>query len=262
MKFLMCRPENYNINYEINPWMHIDVKANQALALKQWENLYQTMQSCGAQIELIPHATDWPDMTFTANAGMLYQGKIILAYFKHPERQGETPFFKNWFLKHGFDIVNPTDSTFAFEGAGDALPAGDKLFVGYGFRSDPKFYQHLPIFNQHKLILCKLVDSYFYHLDTCYCPLDDNTGIWYPAAFSNESQELMSQQMQLISVDIDEARQFACNAVVINKQIIIPSDCPKLTKDLVNLGYSVHTCDMSEFIKAGGACKCLTLRLD
>ncbi|MEW6158446.1 MAG: hypothetical protein AB1813_13515 [Verrucomicrobiota bacterium] len=55
--------------------------------------------------------------------------------------------------------------------------------------------------------------------------------------------------------------QFACNAVVLRLEILLPENCPALCRDLSRLGYVCHALPMTEFIKAGGACKCLTLFL-
>ena len=141
MKILMCRPDYYGVEYEINPWMNINHQVDHQTAIKQWEGLYQTIQDCGTTVELVPPVSGWPDMVFTANAGLPYQNNIILAHFKHKERQGEVPYFKTWFQQAGFHIINHEDNTPFFEGAGDALFAGDILFAGFGFRTDQKFYE-------------------------------------------------------------------------------------------------------------------------
>jgi N-dimethylarginine dimethylaminohydrolase len=38
--------------------------------------------------------------------------------------------------------------------------------------------------------------------------------------------------------------------------------CPNLAAALTERGWSVHPVDLSEYLKAGGSAKCLTLRLD
>lgn len=262
MRILMCRPDYYGIAYEINPWMDIKHQVNQQSALAEWENLYKTILNCGAKIELAQPINGWPDMVFTANAGLPYQDKMILSHFKFKERQGETPYFKSWFQKDGFDIIDTTLEDKPFEGAGDALFAGDKLFVGYGFRTDKRFYEEASYLDQDKLIYCELADPYFYHLDTCFCPLTDNLAMWYPKAFTPDSQKRMQETIELIPVIEKEARHFACNAVVLGKHVILPTDCPQISAELEKRGFMVHACEMNEYLKAGGACKCLTLRLD
>jgi len=63
----------------------------------------------------------------------------------------------------------------------------------------------------------------------------------------------------LIDVEPEEATHFSCNAVVIDRDIVLPEGAPQLVTKLQERGYSCHPLPMSEFIKAGGACKCLTM---
>lgn len=261
----MCEPTYYDINYEINPWMNKKIKANHLKAMSQWEQLVKTIQSVGAEVVLVEPQKGWPDMVFTANAGLVKNKKILLSDFRYSERQGEKHFFAQWFIKAGYDLIEtvPETKNHYFEGEGDALFSPlfsrDRLFVGFGFRSDKAFYANVKPLGILDLIYCELVDPYFYHLDTCFCPLNNNSGIWWRNAFTPDSQKQMLDVLDLINVPEDEAKHFACNAVVIGNTVIIPSDCPKTKMILTNLGYTVLDCEMSEFIKAGGACKCLTL---
>lgn len=263
MKILMCRPDFYGIEYEINPWMNIEHKVNQSLAKTQWEALYRTLQTSGAEIKLVPPVKGLPDLVFTANAGLFYKNKIILPHFKFKERQGELPYYTKWFEENGFTIANTiTDETPYYEGAGDSLLAGNKLFAGYGFRSDRKFYEEADFFDHSQIILCELADPYFYHIDTCFCPLNEKIAMWYPPAFTKETQKKIENEIELIAVEEPEAKQFACNAVVLNQKVILPAGCEKIKSDLEKIDFEAIPCDVSEYIKAGGACKCLTLRLD
>jgi N-dimethylarginine dimethylaminohydrolase len=50
-----------------------------------------------------------------------------------------------------------------------------------------------------------------------------------------------------------------CNAVVVERDIVLPAGAPQLVRKLDERGYHCHPLSMSEFIKAGGACKCLTM---
>lgn len=264
MKILMSPPDYYGIEYEINPWMNMKDFVNHALAVQQWQNLHENLIRCGANVELVKPTPGLPDMVFTANAGLLYKNQILLSHFRYKERQGETIYFKKWFTETGFEVTNnsSTDPTIPyFEGEGDVLMAGEKTFAGYGFRTELRFYQQAPYFNQQQLILCELINPYFYHLDTCFCPINENLAIWYPKAFSDETQQRIKKQIDVINVHDEEAHRFACNAVILDQHVILPTGCPHISSQLANLGYSIHSCDMSQYIKAGGACKCLVLRL-
>lgn len=265
MRILMCNPSYFDIEYEINPWMNVQKKADRKRAHQQWENLYKTIRSCGATIDLVAPGRGLPDMCFTANAGLYYQGRIVLSHFHVIERKGETAYYQAWFEQAGFEVVNRPGYDQVkpyFEGAGDALLAGDVLFAGYGFRSEKKFYEETKEISKSKMILCELADSYYYHIDTCFCPLNEKLAIWCPKAFTPESQKKMASHIELIEVIDEEAKRFACNAVVIGKHVVIPSGCPNLTDDLKKRGFTVHACEVDEYIKSGGACKCLTMRID
>lgn len=261
----MCRPDYFDIEYEINPWMSIERKVNTKRAVQQWETLCKVIQSCGAQIELVSPARGLPDMCFTANAGLFYKEQIILSHFKVIERKGEISYYQAWFEQTGFKVINRPgfDQINAFfEGAGDALPADGQLFVGYGFRSEKKFYEDAEYLDQKKMVYCELADPYYYHIDTCFCPLNEKQAIWCPHAFTKNSQKRMSGHIELIEVVESEARHFACNAVVIDKHIVVPSGCPQISESLKKQGLTIHACEVDEYIKSGGACKCLTMRID
>ncbi len=261
MKILMCKPKHYGVFYEINPWMRRDIPVNKPTAEQQWQTLYETLLDLDVTVKLVEPIEGLPDMVFTANAGFIHQQEVWVSSFKTQERQLESKHFSEWFKKEEFMPINSEyDFTDPFEGAGDALFFNNHLIAGHGFRSEANIYQ-LPFFQQFNPVLCELVNPHFYHLDTCFCPLNDSLAMWYPDAFSEESQQKMLKLGEFITVPEAEAKRFACNAVVVGKHVILPSGCPETYRQLEEHGFQVHACDMSEYLKSGGACKCLTLAL-
>jgi N-dimethylarginine dimethylaminohydrolase len=260
-RILMCRPEYYKIKYEINPWMNVENQPSSAAA-QQWVNLHHHIIRLGGCVEYIEPKSGLPDMVFTANGGLVHGNKVVLPKFKHKERQREKSYFKNWFVDHGFEVCEPRWGH--FEGAGDALYAGDCWWLGYGFRSDLRGITYIPDLlgiKSYQYELCRLVDPYFYHLDTCFCPLRDSLALVYPDAFDDETLAKMTNRLAIVPVPPNEARNFACNAVVLGNDILIPNGCPLTRERLVEQNFRVYQLDMTDFIKAGGACKCLTLKL-
>ena len=109
----------------------------------------------------------------------------------------------------------------------------------------------------------ELVDPRFYHLDTCFCPIDADVAIYYPGAFDDYGRSVLTGQIpRLIEVSAEEAVSFSCNAVVVGKTVVLNDGAPKLARTLEGLGYQPRPLRLTEFIKAGGSAKCLTLRLD
>jgi N-dimethylarginine dimethylaminohydrolase len=258
---LLCPPDYYGIRYEINPWMDRTRNADQELAASQWRLLRDRLQALGCDVQQIAPQPDVPDMVFTANAGLVLGRRFLRANFRYPQRQREAAYFEQRFADGGYEVVRLPEDLF-FEGEGDGLFCGDVLFCGYRFRSDIRAHRWIGDFLKCLVISVELVNARFYHLDTCFCPLPDGSAIWFPPAFDDYGQRAIGQHIHdLIEVTPGEAARFACNAVVIGHDVILADGCPELGADLRQRGYRCHELAMSEFIKAGGACKCLTLRL-
>ena len=260
-ELLLCPPEHYGIEYEINPWMSRARGADAGLVQTQWKNLHATLSRLDCQIHLVKPQPKLPDMVFTANAGLAVGRKFIPSNFRHKERAGEAPHFAHWMKENGYEIVWLADDLF-FEGEGDALFAGDALFCGYKFRSDIHSHRAVAEILGCLAISVELVDARFYHLDTCFCPLPDGKAVWFPNAFDEYGQRVIRDHVpELFDVVEDEARHFCCNAVVLERDIVLPEGAPTLVGTLRDFGYRCHELPMSEFLKAGGACKCLTMFL-
>lgn len=260
-RILMCPPDFYGIEYEINPWMNRSVPSDADLAREQWHGLHDLLRSLGVTVELMTPAKGLPDLVFTANAGLVCHNTVYLAAFRHPARQGETPLDKAWFEAHGFHTVSMPD-TMNFEGAGDALFCGDTLFAGYLIRSDARTMHWLAGQISCRVIPLQLTNTRFYHLDTCFCPLDAQTAIYFPPAFDDYARRALQQIPRLIPIQEEEATRFGCNAVVVGKHVVTNTGCPKLAESLRAAGFEPHATPLDEFLKAGGSAKCLTLRLD
>ena len=52
-KLLLCPPDYYGIEYEINPWMDRAHNAVPELARTQWGQFRKTLESLGCEIDLI-----------------------------------------------------------------------------------------------------------------------------------------------------------------------------------------------------------------
>jgi N-dimethylarginine dimethylaminohydrolase len=259
---LMCPPDYYGIEYEINPWMSRSRQSDRDISRSQWQALHDLLVSLGADIRLLSPVEGLPDFVFTANAGLVWREKVFLSKFRHAARQGETPLDEAWFQSQGFETISMPER-WNFEGAGDALFCGETLFAGYLIRSDAGAIQWLGKQMNCRAIPLQLVDDYYYHLDTCFCPLAENLAIYYPPAFDEYAQKVLAQHIpRLIPVRTEEAHRFACNAVVVGKHVVTNTGCPQLASDLRDLGFEPLETELGEFIKAGGSAKCLTLRLD
>ncbi len=242
--------------------MDVSKTPTASLVGSQYQALIDTFDRVGCELLFVPPQKGWPDMVFTANAGLVVGDTCVLARFKYPERQGEERFFQDWFEQNGFKVSKLTKGY--HEGEGDALfVRPGVLFGGYGFRSDQSAQDEAAeILGCCKLVQCNLIDGRFYHLDTCFTPIDEKRALFVPSAFTKDSIREMEKEVELFPVVESDALKFACNAVVLKNDIILPAGCDTTESLLKSWGYHTHSLPMTEYLKAGGATKCLSLQLD
>ena len=263
--FLMCAPTLYDVTYVINPWMAGNVHASlREQATEQWNSLYQAMTRI-SDVHLVAPQPGSPDMVFTANAGLERDGIVMLSSFFHPERQAEEDHFRRWFQAAGYHVLSLPRET-AFEGEGDALFStdGSRLWVGYGPRTLLTSHARLGTIWSVDVVSLHLVDPRFYHLDTCFAPLGGGFVLYYPPAFNAASLakiEAFYPVDKRIVVAEEDAVRFACNAVNIGRTIILNHASETLVSSLRLNGFQPVQLDLSEFLKAGGAAKCLVMKL-
>lgn len=264
-RFLVCAPDYFSIDYEINPWMRRRNEVHPSRARDQWQELVRVLeQEAGAILERLDPVPGLPDLVFTANAGVVQGRRAVVSRFRHPERQREEIHFENWFRAQGCDVVLLEKGLF-FEGAGDLLGFPDTWFGGYRQRSDIRAYPVLSETFQREIIPVELVDSRFYHLDTCFCPLSGGELLYFPPAFDHYAQAAIAERIpsaRRVVVPESEALTFACNAVCVGKHVVLPTGCETTERLLRERGYFPHPTPLDEFLKSGGSAKCLTLALD
>jgi N-dimethylarginine dimethylaminohydrolase len=260
--FLMCPPDYYGIEYEINPWMSRRRPADTSRAMRQWEALYDLLTGkLGVTVELLTPVKGLPDLIFTANAGLVAGRDVIRSNFRYPERQKETPVFEVWFREREYRIFTLPPAA-SFEGEGDALPVGTTLFAGYRMRSDIQSHPKIGEILGCEVLSLELVDPRFYHLDTCFCPLDERTALYFPPAFDEYGRKVITESVpEAVPVSPEDALRFGCNAVVVGREVVLQAGCEVLNRELQSRSFRVHALDLSEFHKAGGSAKCLVLRL-
>ncbi len=266
---LMCPPDNFAVIDVKNPHMEANVgKVNKDAALKQWQELRKTFEASGAAVELIEASPDCEDMVFCANqtfVGPDQNGKkvCVLSQMKHESRQREVPAFASWFKSRSYEILELPAQT-GFEGSGDAIwhPGLGLIWGGSGFRSSPEAYPHLSRIFGFPVIRLPLRSERFYHLDTCFCAVDERTVLVHPASLTEDGMELVKAVFEnVIECDDYEANEgMACNATAIGgRHVIIQKGNPTTVGRLRESAYTVHEVETSEYLKSGGSVFCMKM---
>ncbi len=52
-ELLLCPPDHYSIQYEINPWMSRAQEADKDLVMQQWKNLHRELSALDTKVHVI-----------------------------------------------------------------------------------------------------------------------------------------------------------------------------------------------------------------
>jgi N-dimethylarginine dimethylaminohydrolase len=267
---LMCPPDHFDVLDIKNPFMSGQVgTVNRTLARKQWEEVRSAFTAAGKVVNVIEPMEGLEDMVFCANQTLVglspkMERICLLGQMRHSSRRREVPAFEAWFRENGYRIAQLKDKNRLFEGAGDALwhPGKRLLWGGHGFRSEPEAYEEVANVFGTPVVLLKLVNEKFYHLDTCFCPLTSESVLIYPSAFDAASLELILKifPVVLTAGEVEATNQMACNAAVVDgTTAIVQRGASTVTRHMAGMGLKVVEVDTSEFIKSGGSVYCLKM---
>jgi len=276
-KILMASPEFFDIIDVKNAHMEGQTgKLNKSLAIQQWNELKKVYESLAQKgilesVHVIPGAHGCEDMVFAANQTFPWitsenKKVVVVSKMKHPSRQREVPHFEKFFHEQNYSLIHLA-RTQLFEGMGDTIPHPGKqlLYGGYGHRSDISAYEEISEVLNVPIIPLKLVDDRFYHLDTCFVPLNEDSVMLYPEAFSKEGMEVIKKIFaNVYAIPLEEASgNFALNAHAIQNEkgrvAILQKGSPETVKVLKKSGFEVVEVDTSEYMKSGGSVFCMKM---
>ncbi len=280
-KVLMCHPEYFDIIDVKNPYMEgQNGKVNKQEVLHQWEMLKQVYlkwvdQGYLDEVLVIDGAEGCEDMVFCANQSFPFMDlngvkSVILSKMKHPSRQKEVPFFKEFYQKLDYKCIELTH-TDLFEGMGDTIPhPGKQLYYGgYGHRSHANAYQEIGAITATPIVQLELISENFYHLDTCFVPLSEDAVMLCKEAFTIEGlNQIQSYFKKIYYIDATEAIETFClNAHVINypentkKVAVLQKGSVQAIQALQAEGYEIDEIETSAFMKSGGSVFCMKMMI-
>ena len=275
---LMSNTQYFTDEFAINPYMDSSVPIDTAKATSEHQAIRQALESAGVQVDQVAAPPNCQDGVYTANWALVRGKQAILSSLPNT-RQAEQPHAKHALQKYDLELIN---APYRFSGQGDALPCGDLLFMGTGYRTDPRMHEFVANTLSYKVISLQTVpsrdadnlpimnpvtgwpDSFFYDLDLALSVLRPNLIAWCPEAFVPESQAKIRQlDIEKIEVSLEEATKgFACNLVSTGETLIMSADAPVLKAAIEAKGIKTITPPVSELAKGGGYIRCVSLTLD
>ena len=270
-RVLMTTPDHFQVKYVINPHMAGNIgEVDRAEAERQWQALGAAYESIGMEVVRVNGQPGLPDMVFCANQTLPFSTPggdrgVVLSRMHADQRKPEVDHYARFFEDEGYEVHGlDADLPGDFEGMGDAIwhPGRYLLWGGYGFRTDRTVYERLGDKLGFPILPLLLEDPEFYHLDTCFCPLDETTVLIYPGAFDADGLATIRDHFErVIEAPEDESRElFACNAHSPDGlHVIIQTGCTQTNALLREAGYTVIEVDTSEYLKSGGSVFCMKL---
>ena len=186
---LMCPPDHFGIEYEINPWMSRSRQSDQPFAPgSSGRPCGRRSRRPGAKVELLDPVAGLPDLVFTANAAMIYRGTAVLARFRHRGAARRRAARRG--LVCGARLRGPAGRPRASSSKGPATPcsAATRSSPATASAATPAATSRSARCWACRVIPLELVNDYYYHLDTCFCPLAPGVAIYYPRAFDDYAQ--------------------------------------------------------------------------
>ena len=270
-RVLLTTPEYFRVAYVINPHMEGNVGSVDAdEARREWERLRDAYREAGIDVTTLEGAPDLPDMVFCANQSLPYQTPggergVVISRMHALQRKPEVDHYAAFFAEQGYEVQHlDPDLPGDFEGMGDAIwhPGRYLLWGGHGYRTDLEVYERFSSALGFPVCALRLTDPDFYHLDTCFCPLDEQTALIYPDAFDEDGLGLIRAFFpRVIEAPEDEARGlFACNAHSPDgEHVFIQRGCTETVAQLRDAGYTPVEVETGEFLKSGGSVFCMKL---
>jgi N-dimethylarginine dimethylaminohydrolase len=266
--YLMVRPDHFRVDYTINPFMDLADQPDPARVRDQWDAIVGAVEAAGGTVDVLDQRPDAPDMVYAMNLGLPLAGPAgtvtVLSHMRYAERRMETDSAAAWFAGRGHDLRTiGRDGVGAHFEAGDAFAWRGELVVGHGPRTERLALKHLA----HELDVTvrgiRITHPGVYHLALGFCPLAESRAMVCPDAFDAASaRRLLDLVPEPLVLTEAEAMTFCANSVVVGRTVIMPACPPRVHDQLEAWGFEVVVVEVSEFLKGGGAIRCLTNPLD
>ncbi|MCW2849158.1 MAG: amidinotransferase [Marmoricola sp.] len=266
-EYLMVEPDHFRVDYSINPFMHLDDQPDPLRTRSEWLAIIAAIEAAGGSVRVLPQLPEAPDMVYAMNLGLALAGdspQVVLSHMRYAQRRMETPAADQWFAEHGFSSRSVgRDGVGAHFEAGDAFAWRGELIVGYGPRTEELALKHLAGDLGVSVRGFRITHPGMYHMDLGFCPLDETRAMVCPAAYDDASAAaLLALVPDPLVLTEEEALTFCANSIVLGRTVVMPACPDRVREQLEEWGFDVVVVEVGEFLKGGGAIRCLTNPLD
>jgi dimethylargininase len=234
---------------------HIDrVPMDVALAISQYDNYLQTLQSLGVELIFADEAPDHPDGLFVEDALFMVGDVGVLTRPGAPSRKGEVESIAALVRALGITSVSiPAPHTLD---GGDVLVVDKHIFVGVSTRTTIGAIDSLRVLiatTGYQVVPVTVTGCL--HLKTAITRLPDDSLIAV-AAFVDTTL-FASRGFRVHETTEETGGDVLC----IGNTVVLPMDAPKTAEQIESLGFEVQRIDVSELQKIEAGVTCMSVLL-
>jgi len=261
--FLVCAPEYFDVHFLFNPFMSFRERVDRRRAKPQWRRLVRVLEEAGAELHFLDPSPESTALPFTADGGFCYRpGDVLLLRNDGIRGDLEPALFRRWFKAHGYRVESPPPD-YRLDG-GNLLRLEDGTVLAgvkphAGGLGERYLERLLKLTTGSRLVRVPLVHERFLHLDVAVGVLGGSRYLVHAAGLADG--QLPVEDAEVVDVSAADAARFACNVIMVGDTVVTGPISDGLRRRLSRLGLHVERVDLSEFYKAGGGAKCLTLPL-
>lgn len=227
-----------------------------ALALSQHEAYCRALAVCGLELVSLPADPAYPDSTFVEDTAVLTSESAIITRPGAVSRLGEVAVIRE-IIRCYYTNIHEIEAPGTLDG-GDVCDAGPHFFIGISHRTNEEGARQLRRFLSAAGFTSLTVDirkvESILHLKSGIAYLDNGDLVVMKDLAGKEE----FSGYNLVRVPVEES--YACNCVLVNDRVLIPSGFPQTQSELACRGYRPLPLEMSEFRKMDGGLSCLSLR--
>ena len=262
-RFLLCAPEYFDVHFLFNPFMSFHERVDRRRAKRQWRRLVRVLEEAGADLEFLDPSPDSTALPFTADGAFCYRpGDVLLLRNDGVRGDLEPAVFRRWFKARGYRVESLPPHC-RLDG-GNLLPLEDGTVLAgvkpYASGAGERYLGRLlELTTGATVVPVPLVHERFLHLDTAVGVLGGSRYLVHRAGLADG--RLPIEVAEVVDVSAADAACFGCNVVMVGDTVVTGPVSDGLRRRIGRLGLHVERVDLSEFYKAGGGAKCLTLPL-
>ena len=243
------------------PFHQDAIQPHQEPLRNEWTNLVNLLSNFSIDLSFLPPVVNTLDLSTVTHQAFIWKNRSYISYAKQASLHA-SPYMEAWLKYHGFDIQKMTLSRddampIAFAGSADAIVHDDTIYLGYGMYTSHHIANILPSNFNAPIIDLALIDKRTPYLIDCFCPLPCGKALIYEQGLDPLSRKRLARDFTLIPVSEHDVLAGACNALVLNHTLIMPSGCHDAMEKLFLYDYEVIEVDIPQYRQRGFGCKSL-----